>query len=311
MNENTRNEEKSKGAKYPKQCWSAQNTESTLSLEMELSMPEKDGRYSPLTMHGLYSRFKLVMILPPNQSGKRDVIYYNIRHTDEIAHLIQQYKTAKLMQVMSTKVKSNTSSDSPAYTVVFSSGNKKGKTAAQFLAEGGSVDELKETAEFYRKKLSQYPNNQSYIDAIDDALFLYETGQLNSEETNVSAFVLIDERNKYMDTTKRDLKITCVYGDTYPWKIDIAFHKVKDGKVEPGTTIKGTYSLSNQQMDGLMYTIESMLNAYIVNNYVSASAMADNLTAQIYGESSNELEDILDNIVGRLKTTLLNALKQQ
>ena len=315
-------EDKPKGAKYPTQCWSAQNMTSTISLEHELCLPQMNDKFPPLTMHGLYSRFKLTMTLPAKADGKRDVIYYNIRHTDELAYFIQQYRTAKLLQALQilniqpavSQSTSNTQS-SPAYTVVFGSGNKKGKTAAQFLMEGGDIEELKESAAFYAKNLEKYPNNQAYIDAIDDAIFLYDTGALHQDgdgstaQVNHSSFVLIDEKNKYNASVKRDLTVTCVYGDNYPWKFEMAVHEIDGKKIKPGTTVKGSYALNDQQMAGLVYSMETLLNAYTVNMYPAASLMSKTMTDNLHGAETNVIDDAVNDALERMRPALINALK--
>jgi len=194
--------------RYPLQCWVAQNSEQTLSLENELTMPNANSNFAPYTMHDTFSRFKVVLILPPNNEGKRNVIYSNIRHNDEIAYLLEQYEEAKYRRRLyfANNKASDNSASSPAYTVVFSVGNLlKGKTAAQFLLDKGDPEVLRQSAKFFESKLKQFSNNQRYIDAIDDALYLHECGKLAQQDAVERSFVLVDDKFKIANGNKRDL----------------------------------------------------------------------------------------------------------
>ena len=68
---------------------------------------------------------------------------------------------------------------SKAYTVKFFIGEFRGKTPAQVLTEDPeSVDKLLKQKEQLSANVARYPKNQDQIDAIDEAISLYENGML-------------------------------------------------------------------------------------------------------------------------------------
>lgn len=320
-------DEKPKGSKYPTQCWVAQNTTQTLSLENELEPPGADSEFSPYTMHGLYSRLKLVLVLP----AKAGVLYYNIRHTDEIAYFLEQYEEAKIQRRMqknnttpkresqASNAPANTNTNSPAYTVVFRAGNKKGKTAAQYLLETNDVEGLQESAEFFEANLERFPEqNAKYIEAIDDAIYLYETGKLQNSATpdsakaNHSCYVVLDQHNKYIGSVKRDLKVTCYFDADYPWEFEFKSHKLDEKKsIMPGSTVTGVYSLNDEQMAGLIYAMRQIMNAYVVNMYPAMDILSKTMNAQNHNSTSYDaVEDMVGSLLKRLHPALVKNIKE-
>lgn len=308
-------DEKPKGSKYPTQCWVAQNATQTLSLENELRIPEPDSNYSPYTMHGTFSRFRLSLILPPQATdGKRRVIFYNIRHTDEIAYIFDQYEEAKYYRRVFLQENSveKVNRNSPAYTVVFGLGNKlKGKTAAEFLLDGGSTEELQKSANFLAQKLKEWPANQDYIDAIDDALYLHSIGALSKEKAVASSFVLLNEQNKIRGDDKRGLKITCMFGYDYPWQFDFTNCKInQEGKTIPNSVITGSYALNDAQMSGLILAMKQTLLAHQITMYPAAKTMARAMEAEIYGEKSfDPATHMIEDLIESIKPSLIESIK--
>ena len=66
----------------------------------------------------------------------------------------------------------------PAYTVAIASGDLKGKTPAQVIAEDAArgASSLTRQREWLSRNLQKYPNNQAQIDAIDEALAIAACG---------------------------------------------------------------------------------------------------------------------------------------
>ena len=83
-----------------------------------------------------------------------------------------------------------------------------------------------------------------------------------------------------------------------------------DGKkIKPGTTIKGSYALNDQQMAGLIYSMETLLNAFMVNMYPSASLMSKTMSDNLHGTETNVIDAAVDDVLGRMRPALINALK--
>lgn len=82
---------------------------------------------------------------------------------------------------------------SPAYTVKLSSGNLKGKTPAQVLLEQGDEGrkQLSSQGNYLYKNREKYPGNVKQVEAIAEAIGLYDHGKLKEEEASETKTVVI------------------------------------------------------------------------------------------------------------------------
>lgn len=165
--------------KNPKECVCIQKNQTFFVLN-ELTIPEcKDGS-EPLTFHhDTFSRFKFVLISKEKRPATANV------PVNELPAIFQKIRNLSLRDMLSVQKQKSEPSKSPAYTTTINAGTLKGKTPAALLLEDAQTNKrlLINQKNWLESNLGRYPRNAAQITAIEDALRLYEAGQLNAEES--------------------------------------------------------------------------------------------------------------------------------
>lgn len=165
--------------KNPKECVCIQKNQTFFVLN-ELTIPEcKDGS-EPLTFHhDTFSRFKFVLISKEKRPATANV------PVNELPAIFQEIRNLSLRDMLSVQKQKSEPSKSPAYTTTINAGTLKGKTPAALLLEDAQTNKrlLINQKNWLESNLGRYPRNAAQITAIEDALRLYEAGQLNAEES--------------------------------------------------------------------------------------------------------------------------------
>ena len=165
--------------KNPKECVCIQKNQTFFVLN-ELTIPEcKDGS-EPLTFHhDTFSRFKFVLISKEKRPATANV------PVKELPAIFQKIRNLSLRDVLSVQKQKSEPSKSPAYTTTINAGTLKGKTPAALLLEDEQTNKrlLINQKNWLESNLGRYPRNAAQITAIEDALRLYEAGQLDAEES--------------------------------------------------------------------------------------------------------------------------------
>lgn len=114
---------------------------------------------------------------------------------------------------------------------VFHSGGFRGKTPADILLENpDDREKLLNTRRFLASKEEQYASNKKQVEAIDDAIFLLDSGKLQKQSgaRRSSVVHVYDVDHKYMRDTNAyghrlfySMSIACQYGNKYPWEVTI------------------------------------------------------------------------------------------
>lgn len=157
--------------KYPLQVWVSARKGMSLTCAADLNSPgERDTRKSPMEMHTGYSVFRMAIA-----SSDRGSVVANIP-ADDVPYLLNQYMFQRnvLNQQMFSKP------NSPAYTVPIKERNCKNKTAVEILSMPNGINVLNNAKRYFSDNLDRFPKNASMINAIDEALFLYQTGKVSS-----------------------------------------------------------------------------------------------------------------------------------
>ena len=211
--------------KYPRQVGSIKRSKKVLGIDAELHLPTEEEILNtpPLAMHSGYSRFEVSLIdkdqdavavanIPAN-----DVFY--IKQKTEIA--MDRIVDAQYVKRTATAV---SKPKSIAYTQqIMADKNFKGKTPAEILINTPENKELLiRTRDWLSANLSKYPRNKPQIDAINEALDLFDTGMLSSEDaaeyadTYESMITVYDSGSKFKTKKNEkgfnlvyDIKITC------------------------------------------------------------------------------------------------------
>lgn len=266
--------DKNKGIAYPSQCWAAIRTNQTIACDAYLNEPNGDDSVPPLMFFTPWSRFTISII--DNTKGETIVVSCNILAGDELSVLNANYiKTLHIENKNSSSKKSL----SPAYTVTLRSGDMKGRTPAEILTNDPTkIQELNRTKAYLERNLSTYPKNQEVIDAIDDALFLLDTGKLEDKKVNSNTFVLLDKNFKRMGGNKVQAHIVWLYNaqNRYPYSISITNSDIKDIKAD-GTVItenprSSTIYLSEEEMAGLMCSMIDIRTCFKIHHFAEMQA---------------------------------------
>lgn len=131
-----------------------------------------------------------------------------------------------------TKKKSSKATTGPAYTVVMKSGKLKGKTPIAALNEDPrNYDVLVGQREWLEKNLSKYPANQSQIDAIIEALELFEAGDIGDEaesDAETVTYLVYEAPCKNIKPLDEDgrhtiyqISIKYIAGNNLPFKVEV------------------------------------------------------------------------------------------
>lgn len=307
-----------KSKRYPKQCWAAQKENATLSLVNELAIPNGADDNTPFSLAGAFHRFRLNLVDSVKHAGK--ALEYNISGTDEIAYFLEQYENAKaarreFLYAQNKPETDNEETESTAYTVTFKVGRLTGKTPAQFLLEGGSVDELNRQLDFLEKNLDKYPANAEIMAAIEDAIFLQDTGALTDKKVNKSAdgfYELLRSENKASFGQQRDIRVTCFFDRNYPWRFDFThsmYEETADGKKNYTERRNDSFSLNDQQMAGLIFSMKSNLAAFQSMIYPSMWTTAEALRFKRANEQSDVVEQTVEDVLNALKPQLITTIR--
>lgn len=162
----------------------------TLYVNSHLSKFDAEKGDFPLMVYDMsnYSRYEFALI---NEDKKCAIANIPLTQIWRLQRMTNHYYGLHLDAALNK----SESELSIAYTVQMTSGSMKGKTPAQILLETDdseqAKDQLRSQYAFLKKNLSSYPRNQKQMDAILDAVRLFEAGQLSKTKTNSSGSTIV------------------------------------------------------------------------------------------------------------------------
>ena len=168
-----------------------------------------DGKNPLSALHESFCRFAFTII----KEGKPASM--NMRWItdtqDQAASFLEfreLYEYAKNLHIQSRFKSNSSSNNSPAYTLVFKSGNfTKGKTAVQVLKENSNGAKiLSDQRAFLEKNVGTYKGNQQFIDAIDEALKL-TSEQIASADSSIQILLFDSGLRSKLSTVLKGQKI--------------------------------------------------------------------------------------------------------
>ncbi len=281
----------------------------TLGIEAHLALEEGDVKASqectenPFEYHAGYSRFTVVLIRKEEGKGKT-IVTANIPAKDDADRIIARTKACENILAMAEYNKpaavAETTSDevaktSPAYTVTMTTGSMKGKTPAQVLIEDpANRKKLIEQYKFLQEKITQYPKNQLQLDAIKDAVKLFDAGNLNAsaagetESSGERSITVYEAKFKPLRSTLDDkgtvlvysVTIRCTPGRNYPYEFIVKNSRCSwDGQVAHPQTgdpyDEVTIYLPEDKWVGIVSDMERQLSAFTTYNYGKQSKKAE------------------------------------
>lgn len=190
--------------KFAKEPIAYKNDKVTLSVTCEFNpVSGANETDTPLHIYDGLSRFVFTAIV---KNAKNLIANFPV---DKLEYLEEMFKIA-LNKSVEAKCSTATNAEGIAYTVRISAGSLKGKTPAEILA-GGQREALEKQRDWLQQNVGKYAANQTQINAIDEAIRLYESGQLVKTESGpVYAFDIIEPEYKYR-RTKNDAGHNLVY----------------------------------------------------------------------------------------------------
>ncbi len=301
--------------KYPYQIASAFSKNikkgiiTTLGIEAHFSLEsgavdgKEEAKVNPLEFHEGLSRFTLVLICkseaPDKRTGKPTTytkrVTANIPARVDADKIIARTKACENLLVMreynATPAPAQSSEngqqgESIAYTTVLSMGTGlKGKTPAQVLTENGkNKDKLISQIDFLSQKVKEYPANQTQIDAIREAIALFDAKKLaattapaESAERAVTVYEAnfkplvstLDEQGRVLVYS---VTIRCIPSRNYPYEVTIKNTRAHwDGSVarptaqDPHDEI--TMNIDEATWNGIVSDMERSLSAFTTYNF--------------------------------------------
>lgn len=304
------------GCKYPRQIAAVKRKEVTLSVEAELQLAQQitnnkgeEEQLPPLTLHSPWSRFIWTLV---DTSGHEKVYPWANIPAREVG-VLKTLTDAMLSRSLMKSKAAKTEQTRLAYSVKLLVNPFRGQTpAAVLLADPNQKEKLIDCMDFLRAHLNNKKfeeGNQKQIDAINDALDLFEAGELSKEEAGHNESVVIyhmpsktlknrppkDER--YFTYS---IKIEYDIGFDYPWIISIhnAYMKLKEKSDGTFQTIPETAKyksssrimLSNYEFGSLvdhMYnTVRNFETIFFRPQFIAAQKLYEDLRNSF--QSSNE-----------------------
>lgn len=269
--------DKPKSKKYTNQIAAAIHAKQTLAVDEHLFVPEPDGMVPLLMMNAPYSRFTLTII---DKTRDEDLIVScNILASGEFPLLKNMYYKTLFSS-------ENTKSEelSPAYTVTIKTGYFKGNTPAQVLINDPTKkDELIRTRGWLADNISKFPANKETMDAIDDAIKLFESNKLENSKSGGTAKVVFERQFKQMNGYKVQASIKICYdtSNRVPWNIYIQnsdITEVKpDGTVTTTNPRYSTIFLNDEEMAEIIRAMDDTLMCFKLINYRPLKKMSDEM----------------------------------
>ena len=270
-----------KDVRYPRQIYSAKRETVILGIDNYLSKPDGTDKVPPLEMHSPFSRFVVTII---DKSGsetktpKANIPAGDVPGIVEISKLVMLEK----LRYESSAHESAEGELSIGYTQQILIGGFRGKTPADILLENpDDREKLLNTRKFLADKATQYASNKKQVEAIDDAVALFDVGQLKKPSGAKRSGVVrvYDVDHKYMRDTNDlghrlfySMSIVCQFGNKYPWEITIenvfapGLQGPKGGLVpkmdEKSSSAKCTFRMSDMEWSQLVNRIESDLRYF-------------------------------------------------
>lgn len=195
-----------------------------VKINANYTLAKANDGVSPFIVYGPMSRLSVVQL--DQGPDNREVRVTGNIPMSSVADLVARTKYA-FQKHMDALCAPKASGTSPAYTVKFTSGNLKGKTPIDVLAENPAdgMDILNRQYKFLKDNVVKYPKNQIQINAIMDAANLRKEGKLEqAQAVHYPTVVLYDAEARALIRKPREdgkcpvysIKITWDVGEKYP-----------------------------------------------------------------------------------------------
>lgn len=266
--------------KYPKEIFSVVRKTKTLSVTSLLIAADAYNDEKPLEIYGKFSRFPVTII--NTQTHPKNILTANI-DISYIPDMLFRTKIAYQKELENSLITSPSVQTSqqgvstPGTTTVLSMGTYKGMTPVQVILREGNTAGIERQRDFLAQNAARYPANQVQINAINDAINLYMTGQLNNmniQDTGTSnstgqrlALYSADMRPNIYKKRQDGMSlvtafhINWVFGNKYPVDLAISTYyapvqRLQDGRLN--VVVNGMDKSSGKKENILLSSAEWM-----------------------------------------------------
>lgn len=169
----------------PKECFNMVE-KSTFFILNQLTPAEGTDNNPPLALHhDTFSRFVFGII---NESKTPATANLKVEEVPGILRKARALEERDYLASLRPVRQEPAQGLSPAYTVVMTMGKFKGKTPAQVLLENpNDRQSLINQGGFLQQNIQKYPRNKQQLDAIKDAIALFDTKKLEKKESQTSS----------------------------------------------------------------------------------------------------------------------------
>ena len=283
--------------KNPKECFCLQQQQTFFVLN-ELTPSTCEDGSEPLTFHHeTFSRFRFVIINKDKRAATANIpvselpgIFEEIKNknllkkmnSDENKMMRALKFNAKALQKLVHKVigtqqdgekpaSAAIDTNSPAFKLAIGSGTLKGKTPVGALLENPEINKkmLENQVVWLKQHLAQYPKNQLQIDAITQALDLFNKGLLNKETANTAAESVqasAEDKDVVWKTGFRPLiRRKLDNGKSFVYEIKICWHEDLPKPVE--IEIRNYYAPVIETEQGLLNVVAKEREQEVKNSF--------------------------------------------
>ena len=286
--------------RYPYQTYSVKRQSKVLSVEALLFTPT-DNDPSPLELHSGYSRFLFTLI---DKTSSTTVTPKANIPCGDISIIKARTDIAMYSYLLGASAQSSVNDElynRPAFTQKLASTLFKNQSPAEALiADPANKSKLLDTRKWLESNLSKYPNNKKQIDAIDDAIQLFDIGELTgagAPAKSASSFPIYKTEYKHFSEKDKQgnsliYSISIIYDGSknYPFICEITncFAPIE---VMPGGThrpvmkqathmTKSSIAMSDAEWVGLITHISNVKQNFELTNFRNLYSKAQEYDAQ-------------------------------
>ncbi len=264
---------------------------STFSVDSELTVRKKEDGAPMKIVDDSFSRFVLTIV---DASGG---IHFNVKPEEIPA--IQRKTQIALNEFWSPKPVATTSGNaatSPACTVRFITGNLKGKTPAEVLAENGEKGKemLNSQYKWLKSNLEKFPKNKELMDAIVDAASIDLSVPVEAPTTTPPLAIFETGTRPLTRKKREDGKCFCYEGKVvfdfarkYPVIVEIKNYyapvvvkesgqlNVQLSQMDPASKVEKSFSMTAEEWAYVEHRITKTLDAFEGRYFPAAYKVAE------------------------------------
>ena len=274
--------EKTEAIRYPREV-ALVHRQQTIYINSNLIAADAAKGQCPLTiydsMNSHFSRYEVCLINQQKQAATANLSVSDILKVGRMSDWAYQ---KNIESAMSTA--GNSDKNRPGWTVKFVSGNLKGMSPAQVIADEGEagIQKLRDQYKYLQQYADKYPNNRKIMDAIIDAIEIHKAGKIGEGSSGPAKLVLHATGMRPLTRKVRadgksfvyDMTITWTFGADNPVNVTTENYyapvvKKDDGRLnvmykdrDTTSAIKNSMDLSADEWMDMLYLIQADMRRF-------------------------------------------------